>query len=78
MKVRITVSTSGKAQNVGRSNSIVLADAQSIEEIDKRADFILPTHEEGVLEHPVYPYPGMPVRERRKVVAGASFFLGGM
>ena len=38
MKVRITVSTSGKAQNVGRSNSIVLADAQSIEEIKEAID----------------------------------------
>jgi len=38
MKVRITISSSGKAQNVGRSNSIVLADAQSIDEIKDALD----------------------------------------
>ena len=35
MKVRITVSTSGKAQNVGRSNTLVLADVSTIEEINE-------------------------------------------
>ena len=38
MKVRITVSTSGKAQNVGKSNSITLNDAQSVEEIKEAID----------------------------------------
>ena len=33
MKVRITVSTSGKAQNVGKSNSLILADVATMEEI---------------------------------------------
>lgn len=33
MKVRITVSSSGKAQNVGESRTITIADAKSIEEI---------------------------------------------
>jgi hypothetical protein len=33
MKVRITVSTSGKAQNVGKSNSLILADVSTLEEI---------------------------------------------
>ena len=35
MKVRITVSTSGKAQNVGRSNTLVLTDVSTIEEINE-------------------------------------------
>ena len=35
MKVRITVSTSGKAQNVGRSNTLILADVSTIEEINE-------------------------------------------
>ena len=34
MKVRITISTSGKAQTVGRSNTLVLADVSTIEEIN--------------------------------------------
>ncbi len=51
---------------------------KSIEEIDKRADYILPTHDERVLEHESYPYEGMPVRDRRKVVPGTSFFFGGI
>ena len=33
MKVRITVSTSGKAQNVGRSNTLILADVSTLEEV---------------------------------------------
>ena len=51
---------------------------RSIEEIDKRADFILPTHDERVMEHEVYPYAGMPVRKRREVIPGTSFFFGGI
>ena len=35
MKVRITISTSGKAQTVGRSNTLVLADVSTIEEINE-------------------------------------------
>lgn len=51
---------------------------KSIEEIDMRADFTMPTHEAGLLEHDVYPYEGMPLRERRKPVPGTSFFLSGI
>ena len=51
---------------------------KSIEEIDKRSDYILPTHEEAVLEHDVYPYEGMPIRKRREVVPGTSFYFGGI
>ena len=35
MKVRITVSTSGKAQNVGRSNTLILADVSTLEEVSE-------------------------------------------
>ena len=35
MKVRITISTSGKAQNVGRSNTLILADVSTLEEINE-------------------------------------------
>lgn len=51
---------------------------RSIEEIDKRADFILPTHDERVMEHEVYPYDGMPVRKRREVIPETFFFFGGI
>ncbi|DBA35236.1 TPA_asm: hypothetical protein vir530_00012 [dsDNA virus vir530] len=33
MHVKITVSTSGKALNIGKSNSIVLKDVTSLEEV---------------------------------------------
>ena len=35
MKVRITVSTSGKALNVGRSNTLILADVSTLEEVNE-------------------------------------------
>ncbi len=50
----------------------------SMEEIDRRADFILPTHEEKVLEHDCYPYAGMPLRRRREPVQGAPFYFSGI
>ena len=51
---------------------------RSVEEIDKRADFILPCHDEAVGEHEVYPYPGMKLRERRKPMPGLQFYFAGM
>ena len=51
---------------------------KSIEEIDKRSDYIFATHDETVLEHEVYPYEGMPIRQRRQTVAGTSFYFGGI
>jgi N-acyl homoserine lactone hydrolase len=51
---------------------------KSMEEIDRRADFILPFHEERVLEHPVYPYDGMPLRVRRQPIPGAPFYFSGI
>lgn len=51
---------------------------RSMEEIDRRADFILPCHDELVLDHPVYPYEGMPLRRRRESVPDAPFYFGGI
>ena len=49
MKVRITVSTSEKAQNVGRSNTLILADVSTLEEVDEamRKEFkdLFPTYQ---------------------------------
>ena len=51
---------------------------RSVEEIDKRADYILYYHDEISLEHPVYPFEGIQMRERRKVVPGAPFYFSGL
>jgi len=51
---------------------------RSMEEIDRRADFILPGHDEAVMDHSVYPYEGMPLRQRRKPVPGAPFYFSGI
>lgn len=50
---------------------------QSVEEIDKRADYVLACHDEAVLAHPVYPFPGMKLRKRREVIAGVPFYFAG-
>ena len=49
---------------------------KSVEELDRRADVILPSHDEATLEHPEYPYPGMPLRKRREPKPGLPFFTG--
>jgi len=49
---------------------------KSVEELDRRADVILPCHDEATLEHPEYPYPGMPLRTRRVPAPGMPFFTG--
>ena len=51
---------------------------QSMEEIDRRADFILPCHDKLALDHPVYPYEGMPLHKRREVVPGCPFYFSGI
>ena len=51
---------------------------RSVEEIDKRADFILACHDAAVGGHEVYPYPGMKLRERRKPMPGLQFYFAGM
>ncbi len=51
---------------------------KSLEEIDRRADFILPCHDMLVFEHDVFPYDGMTLRQRREPVVGAPFYFGGI
>ena len=51
---------------------------KSVEEIDKRADYILACHDEAVGEHEVYPFEGMKPRERRKHIPGYHFYFGDM
>ena len=48
---------------------------RSVEEIDKRADYILACHDEAVGDHPVYPFEGMKPRVRRQVIPGYSFYF---
>ena len=56
----------------------MIAGWKSVEEIDKRADYILYFHDEVSLEHPIYPFEGIQVRERRKAVPGAPFYFSGL
>ncbi len=51
---------------------------KSMEEIDRRADFILPCHDALVLEHAEYPYTGMPLRKRREPIPSAPFYFSGI
>lgn len=52
---------------------------RSVEELDKRADVILPCHDEAAnARSPVFPYPGMPLRKRRQVIPGLPFHFGDM
>ena len=50
---------------------------RSVEEIDKRADYVLACHDEGVLGQDTYPFDGMQLRERRKPIAGMPFYFTG-
>jgi N-acyl homoserine lactone hydrolase len=49
----------------------MIAGWKSVEEIDKRADYILYYHD-------VYPFEGIQLRERRKVVPEAPFYFSGL
>ena len=52
---------------------------KSVEEIDKRADYVLPCHdEEANARSDVYPYEGMPIRNRRQPIPGYQFYFGDM
>ena len=51
---------------------------RSVEEIDKRADYILPCHDEAVGAHECYPFPGMQLRKRREFIPGYSFYFADM
>ena len=50
----------------------------SVEEIDKRADYILPCHDKACGDHESYPYEGMPLRARRVAIPGFPFWTAGM
>ncbi len=51
---------------------------KSVEEIDKRADYVLPCHDIACGDHEVYPFEGMKKRERRKFIPGYNFYFGDM
>jgi len=49
---------------------------KSVEEIDKRADYVLPCHDyEANARSDVFPYEGMPLRKRRQVIPGFPFYF---
>ena len=52
---------------------------KSVEEIDKRADYVLPCHDEAAnARSDVFPYDGMPIRKRRQPIPGYQFYFGDM
>ena len=52
---------------------------KSVEEIDKRADYVLPCHDAAANERSeVFPYEGMPMRKRRQTIPGLPFYFGDM
>ncbi len=51
---------------------------QSVEEIDKRADFVLACHDPVCGDSPVFPYDGMQLRKRREFIEGYQFYFGDM
>jgi len=52
---------------------------KSVEEIDKRADYVLPCHDEVAnARSDVFPYEGMPIRKRRQAIPGYKFYFGDM
>ena len=51
---------------------------RSVEEIDKRADYVLACHDKAVGDHDVYPFEGMRPRERRRAIPGLPFHFGDM
>jgi hypothetical protein len=52
---------------------------KSVEELDKRADYILACHDKVANERSdVFPYEGMPLRKRRMHIPGYKFYFGDM
>ncbi|MEJ8561989.1 hypothetical protein QTO30_12695 [Yoonia sp. GPGPB17] len=52
---------------------------KSVEELDKRADYILACHDKVAnARSDVFPYEGMPLRKRRQVIPGYQFYFGDM
>ncbi len=48
---------------------------RSVEEIDKRADYILACHDEAVGEHDCYPFESMVTRRKRQHIPGYAFYF---
>ena len=52
---------------------------KSVEELDKRSDYVLPCHDyEANTRSDVFPYEGMPIRKRRQHIPGYKFYFGDM
>jgi glyoxylase-like metal-dependent hydrolase (beta-lactamase superfamily II) len=52
---------------------------RSVEEIDKRADYVLACHDKlANARSEVFPYEGMPIRARRQPIPGYRFHFGDM
>ena len=51
---------------------------KSVEEIDKRADYVLACHDTANDRSDVYPYEGMKLRKRRQYIPGYEFYFGDM
>ncbi len=52
---------------------------KSVEELDKRSDYVLPCHDyDANVRSTVFPYAGMPLRRRRQVIPGYQFYFGDM
>ena len=52
---------------------------KSVEELDKRADYILACHDKVAnARSDVFPYEGMPIRKRRQFIPGFQFYFGDM
>ena len=52
---------------------------KSVEELDKRADYVLPCHDYVANSRSdVFPYENMPVRKRRQFIPGYQFYFGDM
>ncbi|MCY4446858.1 MAG: N-acyl homoserine lactonase family protein [Rhodobacteraceae bacterium] len=52
---------------------------KSVEELDKRADYVLPCHDyDANVRSMVFPYEGMPLRKRRQVIPGYQFYFADM
>ena len=52
---------------------------KSVEELDKRADYVLPCHDHVAnARSDVFPYAGMPIRKRRQAIPGFRFYFGDM
>ena len=52
---------------------------KSVEELDKRADYVLPCHDQKANSRSdVFPYEDMPIRKRRQPIPGYQFYFGDM